>query len=161
MAKFGLRRHEPPSKLRRRRLFSMSPIRFRSGAIVGSALTVSAVSLFLTYKAVERFPEYLGPVVPLLSTGEIVGQVTQVRDGDTIEVAGTPIRFGSLDCAERGTSDGRRAKARMRTLVSGQIVMCHLNGRTSHDRKIGSCRLQDGRDLGGIMIREGVCGRFF
>ena len=71
------------------------------------------------------------------------------------------IRFGSLDCAESGTVDGNRATERMRTLIRGQTLTCYLNGRTSYDRKIGSCRLQDGRDLGGIMIGEGYCRRFF
>jgi endonuclease YncB( thermonuclease family) len=31
------------------------------------------------------------------------GQVTRVRDGDTIAVGGTPVRFANLDCAELGT----------------------------------------------------------
>lgn len=51
--------------------------------------------------------------------------------------------------------------ARMRTLVAGETLTCYLNGRTSYDRKIGECRLQDGRDLGAIMVREGYCGRFW
>lgn len=115
----------------------------------------------LIYKGAERFPEYFGPVVAVSSSQDIVGPVTHVRDGDTIEVSGVPIRFGSLDCAETGTSDGSRATARMRELVSGQTLTCYLNGRTSYDRKIGSCRLEDGRDLGSIMISEGYCGRFW
>lgn len=53
--------------------------------------------------------------------------------------------------------------ARMRELVSRQrlTLSCALNGRSSHDRKIGSCRLPDGEDLAAIMIREGYCGRFW
>ena len=59
--------------------------------------------------------------------------------------------------------EGQTATARMRELVSGQtlILRCALNGRISHDRKIGSCRLPDGQDLAAIMIREGYCGRFW
>ena len=128
---------------------------------IGPTLAAIAVGLVLIYKGAERFPEYLGPVVAVSSIQEIVGRVTHVRDGDTIEVSGIPIRFGSLDCAESGTSAGERATARMRSLVAGQTVTCYLNGRTSYDRKIGSCRLRDGRDLGAIMIREGYCGRFW
>jgi len=120
-----------------------------------------ALSFVLAYKGAERFPEYLGSVVAISSSQEIVGPVTHVRDGDTIEVSGVPIRFGSLDCAESGTADGNRATERMRTLIRGQTLTCYLNGRTSYDRKIGSCRLQDGRDLGGIMISEGYCQRFW
>ena len=80
---------------------------------------------------------------------------------DTIEVNGVPIRFGSLDCAERGTSAGRMASGRMRELISGETLQCFLNGRTSYDRKIGSCRTSGGRDLASIMIEEGYCQRYW
>ena len=109
----------------------------------------------------NRFPDYLGPVVGLTAYETVRGQVTYVRDGDTIEVSDIPIRFGSLDCAERGTADGQRATARMRELVAGQTLSCHLNGRTSYNRKIGRCQMSDGRDLASVMIREGYCGRYW
>lgn len=47
------------------------------------------------------------------------GRVTHVRDGDTIEVDGRPIRIAALDCAEPGTMAGEAATRRMRALVSG------------------------------------------
>lgn len=125
-------------------------------AAVGLVLTISTL-----FKAPERFPEYLGPVVAWMSVGSVSGPVTHVRDGDTIEVSGVPIRFGSLDCAESGTQDGRRATARVHELVQGETLICHLNGRVSYDRKIGSCRLSDGQDLAGLLIREGYCSRFW
>ncbi|MGC9445661.1 thermonuclease family protein [Cereibacter johrii] len=87
--------------------------------------------------------------------------MTRVRDGDTIKVDHVPIRFGSLDCAERDAPEGMAARRHMQELISGRRLVCDLNGRTSHDRKIGSCMLDDGRDLASIMIREGVCGRFW
>ena len=111
--------------------------------------------------AAERFPEYFGPAVEILSREEVVGRVTRVRDGDTVEVAGVPIRFGSLDCAERDTYDGRVATARMRELISGESLTCYLNGRRSYDRQIGSCRLGDGRDLASVLTDEGVCQRYW
>lgn len=128
---------------------------------VAAAVAIFVLGGVALYHAVERFPEYFGPVVAVISTDNIVGPVTHVRDGDTIEVAGVPIRFGSLDCAERDTAAGQRATARMRSLVAGQTLICHLNGRTSYDRKIGSCTMQDGRDLAGVMIGDGYCGRFW
>jgi hypothetical protein len=95
----------------------------------------------------------------LLGT-DLVGQVTYVRDGDTIEVSGTPIRIANLDCAERGDSGGPAATARMMELVAGQEVVCRLTGRQSYDRKIGHCRLVGGDDLGRILIGEGICDRW-
>tara|TARA_R110002049_G_scaffold137350_2_gene297352 strand:- start:33319 stop:33972 length:654 start_codon:yes stop_codon:yes gene_type:complete len=128
---------------------------------IGSILISLGLIAFVGYKAVERFPEYLGPMVRITSTSQISGPVTRVRDGDTIEISRVPIRFGSLDCAEQDTLEGQRATARMRTLISGQSLTCFLNGRTSYDRKIGSCMLPDGRDLAGIMISDGYCGRYW
>lgn len=127
----------------------------------GAAAAGLGLACLGLFQGVERFPEYLAPVVALTSISEVVGPVTRVRDADTIEVAKVPIRFGSLDCAERDTVAGQRATARLRSLISGQELHCYLNGRSSYDRKIGSCRLEDGRDLAAVMISEGYCGRFW
>ena len=89
------------------------------------------------------------------------GRVSHVRDGDTIEVSGTPIRFKDLDCAELGTAAGERAKQRMITLAAGQRLECRLNGRRSYDRLIGECDLENGRNLSETMIREGYCRRWW
>ena len=145
------------SQRRRRASLPRNKQKWRTS--IGSAAIILVLLGFVAYKAAERFPEFLGPVATLTATETISGRVTHVRDGDTIEVSRTPIRFGSLDCAERDTAEGRRATARMRELVVGQTLTCHLNGRTSYDRKIGSCQLSDGRDLAAVMIREGYCGR--
>ncbi|MCB5412030.1 thermonuclease family protein [Pseudogemmobacter faecipullorum] len=116
---------------------------------------------FLLFTAVERFPEYLGPLPGLTAVQQVSGQVTHIRDGDTIVVAGVTVRFGSLDCAERNTSAGKRATARISEITAGQSLTCALNGRQSFDRRIGSCSLESGRDLAGEMIREGYCGRYW
>lgn len=112
------------------------------------------------FYAAKRYPEYIRLVVTVTSVRSFQGFVTHVRDGDTIEVEGVSIRFGSLDCPEMNTSAGQRVAARMRSLVSGETLSCYLNGRTSYERKIGSCRLPDGRDIGAVMLREGLCRRF-
>jgi endonuclease YncB( thermonuclease family) len=45
---------------------------------------------------------------------DLVGPVTHVRDGDTIEVSGVPVRVANLDCAELGTTAGNHPTAVMR-----------------------------------------------
>jgi len=90
----------------------------------------------------------------------IVGPVTRVRDGDTVEVLGTPIRLAKLDCAERGTAVGERATARMRELARAGAFSCSLHGRKSYDREIGNCSV-GGRDVGEIMIVGGYCSRWW
>lgn len=117
--------------------------------------------LAVCFFAVERFPELLGPIPELAALRVIEGPVSHIRDGDTIEVVGIPVRFGSLDCAERETQAGQVATLRLRELIGGQSLTCALNGRTSYDRSIGRCTLPDGRDLAALMIREGLCGRYW
>lgn len=128
---------------------------------IGSILATLCAFLLIGFTAIERFPEYLGSIPELTGVRIVEGPVARVRDGDTIEIAGTAIRFGSLDCAENNTREGQAATARMRELVAGQSLICALNGRTSYDRSIGRCALSDGRDLAGVMIREGACRRFW
>lgn len=89
----------------------------------------------------------------------LTGRVTHVRDGDTIEVSNRPIRLNGLTCDERGTALGDQATAAMRRLVSGKQVTCTLNGDRTYDREVGRCSLEDGRDIGAIMIARGLCGR--
>lgn len=91
---------------------------------------------------------------------ELVGRVTHVRDGDTIEVAEVPVRIANLDCAERGTAAGTRATQRMRELSGLGPMTCRLEGRTSYDRQVGVCALPDGRDLGEVLIAEAICARW-
>ncbi len=90
---------------------------------------------------------------PALSE-EITGLVTHVRDGDTIEVAGVPIRFNGISAPELDTVEGLRGKEFLKTLVLQKQVVCLLNGEISHDRKIGVCYFR-GQDLGAKVIRAG------
>lgn len=90
---------------------------------------------------------------------DLAGLVTHVRDGDTIEVADVPVRLQGLTCDERGTPLGILATAAMRDLVRGQRVSCDLTGEKTYDREVGRCALPDGRDLGAVLISQGVCGR--
>lgn len=129
--------------------------------LLSTGLFAALGAAYLCFLVAERAPEYFGFLVRATSSRTVSGPVTHVRDGDTIEVSRIPIRFGSLDCAERDTAQGQRATAHMRSLISGENLTCYLNGRTSYDRMIGSCTLQDGRDLAGIMIKDGYCTRFW
>jgi endonuclease YncB( thermonuclease family) len=103
-------------------------------------------------------PEKQAPVATI-SDKQVIGPVTHVRDGDTIEVADIPIRLSGLTCDERGTPLGKEGTTAMKSLITGQRITCDLTGKKSYDREIGRCRLADGRDLGAELISQGVCGR--
>lgn len=129
--------------------------RLRRWAFVLLTLAVAAGAV-----AFKHFPQQAAFLGPILGFETVTGRVTHVRDGDTIEVKGMPIRLSTLGCAERGTSEGERAARRMRMLVAGQQLTCRLSGRRSYDRDVGRCWLDNGRSLGEAMIGEGYCGRY-
>ncbi len=93
------------------------------------------------------------------------GRVTHIRDGDTIEVEGVPIRLNGLAAPERYESGGSAATVAMRELVNraGGRLKCELNGETSYDRQIGTCFTPDGYDIAALMVARGVardCPRY-
>jgi micrococcal nuclease len=94
--------------------------------------------------------------------GTLLGEVTHVRDGDTIEVDGLPIRLNGLAAPEAGEPGARAATRVMAELVQGQALRCELNGERTHDRCVATCYL-DGQDISAEMVRAGVardCPRF-
>lgn len=91
---------------------------------------------------------------------QLVDFVTRVRDGDTIVVGLIPVRIANLDCAERGSTSGDRATLHITRIVKGVQLRCSLEGRRSYDRKVGVCRLPDGRDIGELLIAGGYCARW-
>ena len=83
------------------------------------------------------------------------GKVTHVRDGDTIEVNGIPIRLSALDCPERGTQKGDTA-ARIAQQFLGSQATCELTGAKTYDRLVGYCEV-DGADFGAYMMNNSSC----
>ena len=90
---------------------------------------------------------------------ELTGQITHVRDGDTIEVGNIAIRLNGLTCDERGTALGDRATAYLRSQVLGKTATCWLNGERTYDRLVGRCATEDLGDIGAHLITQQLCGR--
>ena len=91
-------------------------------------------------------------------SGTLEGQVTHVRDGDTIEVDGIAVRLRGINCEEFDSPRGREATEQMIQLTRNKRALCILNGERTGDRVVGWCSV-DGRDLGDILIRQRICGR--
>ncbi len=88
----------------------------------------------------------------------IEGQVTHVRDGDTIEIGVVVIRLAALDCAELGTESGMQAKDAMRDLVARQMVRCTDLGPDRYGRTLAQCqRGTDPKTLSEHMVDDGFC----
>ena len=91
------------------------------------------------------------------------GTVSHVRDGDTIEVGPIAVRLQGIAAPEGNEPGGDIATDAMRDLVLGKELRCDLTGDRSHDRVIGVCFLDDGRDVGEVMVFQGHardCRRF-
>ena len=85
----------------------------------------------------------------------LMGAVTHVRNGDTIEVVGVPVRLNGVAAPELGEPHGREAKNFMLNLVAGKTVRCKLNGGRSYARVIGVCYV-GGQDIGASIIAAGL-----
>ena len=92
----------------------------------------------------------------------LIGTVTHIRDGDTIEVSEIPIRLNGVSAPELNEPLGERSKIFMRDLVFGQQVRCELNGEKTYDRFVGTCYL-GGKDIGILVVEAGLaldCPRY-
>lgn len=125
---------------------------------VGALMLILGFGIF---QFIERFPEYAGPMPGLTAVETITGKISHIRDGDTVEINGHAVRFGSLDCAERGTPKGEIATDRLREIAASQTLTCHLNGRKSYDRSIGRCTISGEQDVAALMIERGYCSRYW
>ena len=85
----------------------------------------------------------------------ITGTITHVRDGDTFEVDGVPIRLAALDCPEKNTQEGRFA-SKVAKRYKGSTAVCELTGATTYNRLVGYCKV-NGVDFGRIMMTQSEC----
>ncbi len=83
------------------------------------------------------------------------GIVSHVRDGDTIEVGPIAIRLQGIAAPEGNEPGGAIATDAMRNLVLGKDLRCDLTGDRSHGRVLGVCFLDDGLDVGEVMVFQG------
>ena len=83
------------------------------------------------------------------------GRITHVRDGDTFEVNGIPVRISALDCPENSTSAGQKV-TRFAKQFKGEIAVCELTGAKTYDRVVGYCSI-GGKDFGKTMMYKTSC----
>ncbi len=93
---------------------------------------------------------------------EIVGRATVV-DGDTLRIAGPPVRLFGVDapelgqtCTEAGrqTACGVRARVWLQARVGRREIRCEREDVDRYGRVVATCRV-DGRDLGRDMVAAG------
>ncbi|ANK83602.1 MAG: hypothetical protein TEF_18870 [Rhizobiales bacterium NRL2] len=87
---------------------------------------------------------------------EASGAVTKVRDGDTIIVGNTPVRFNGVAAPELAEPYGQQSRRAMSGLVAGKQIRCERTGHRSYDRWVGTCHLPDGTNLSAAIIWMGL-----
>ena len=83
------------------------------------------------------------------------GNITHVRDGDTFEVEGTPVRISALNCPENSTNSGQKA-TQFTSQFKGKQAVCELTGAKTYDRVVGYCSIE-GKDFAQIMVDNKFC----
>ena len=83
------------------------------------------------------------------------GTISHVRDGDTFEINGIPVRISALDCPENSTSSGQKA-AQFTRQFKGKQAVCELTGAKTYDRVVGYCSIE-GKDFAQVMVENKFC----
>ena len=92
----------------------------------------------------------------------LIGIVTHVRDGDTIEVGKIPIRLNGVSAPELHEYLGDKSKKFMTNMIIGRHLKCELSGAKTYDRYVGTCYMEE-QDIGKILIDHGLaldCPRY-
>lgn len=128
-----------------------------------SILFMFALPRYLRQRSNRHFAPLFACVIAIPAFGEtITGQITFVRDVDTLVVDRIPVRLNGVDGPELHSPEGQAARLWMIQYVSGQTLRCDLNGHRSHDRHVGVC-YANGQDIGAAAIQAGHaldCQRF-
>jgi endonuclease YncB( thermonuclease family) len=94
-----------------------------------------------------------------------VAGIPTITDGDTLRFGDTRVRLFGIDAPEskqtykRGGVDwlcGQEAGKALRELVAGQSLTCDERDKDRYGRIVAVCVLPDGRDIGAIMVSEGL-----
>ena len=104
----------------------------------------------------------LPPAAAQCPHGSLAGNVTYVRDGDTIELGSMAIRFWGIAAPEWDAPGGQEATDAIKDMVLGKQVRCELTGKKTYDRCVGVCYL-NGINIEEELVRIGLardCPRF-
>ena len=121
-----------------------------------SILVVVSFSIFsFKYGFWGEASEVSDPKIDTRAVSVLKGTITHVRDGDTFEINGIPIRISALDCAENSTPEGKKI-TRFAKKFLGKQAVCELTGAKTYDRVVGYCSIA-GKDFALTMMRETSC----
>jgi len=79
-----------------------------------------------------------------------------VIDGDTLVINRLTIRLAGIDAPELDQPWGQKAKWELHAICKGRIVTAEFLGELSHGRQVARCTLDDGTDIGGLLVKRGL-----
>ncbi|MFN0023057.1 MAG: thermonuclease family protein [Parvularculaceae bacterium] len=88
----------------------------------------------------------------------LTGRALRIIDGDTFTLDGVEarIRLWGVDAPERREPGFDEAAAALEALVADRILSCEELDRDRYQRIVARCTLDDGRDIGAVMIEGGA-----
>lgn len=100
----------------------------------------------------------------LVLSGELVGQVVGVTDGDTITVLDDQrtqhkIRLAGIDAPEKAQAFGQQSKEHLSSLVFGRRVTVEAEKQDRYRRTVGKVVI-DGRDANLAMVVAGMAWHY-
>ena len=121
-----------------------------------SILVVVSFSIFsFKYGFWSEASEASDSKIDTRAVSVLKGTITHVRDGDTFEINGIPVRISALDCAENNTPEGKNI-TRFAKKFLGKQAVCELTGAKTYDRVVGYCSIA-GKDFALTMMRKTSC----
>ena len=121
-----------------------------------SILVVVSFSIFsFKYGFWSEASEASDSKIDTRAVSVLKGTITHVRDGDTFEINGIPVRISALDCAENSTPEGKKITHFAKKFLGKQAV-CELTGAKTYDRVVGYCSIE-GKDFARTMMNATSC----
>jgi len=94
----------------------------------------------------------------LMSAGGLRAETLEGKpvliDGDSIVIAGKPVRLWGIDAPEMSTRAGYLAKRYLRTVIEARTVRCVDEGMRAQSEIMAKCFIGD-VDLGQVMVLSG------
>lgn len=106
-------------------------------------------------RQVETTPEEVKKS-PTLKIGEtLTGSVTRIVDGDSLYVENKKLRLWGVDAPDKDEFGYNEARKKLQEIVQDQTVTCTCKDTDRHGRSMVLCTLQNGDDVGKILIESG------
>ncbi|MDZ7627451.1 MAG: thermonuclease family protein [Parvularculaceae bacterium] len=106
----------------------------------------------------ERNPPRAQAAIEAPAGPSLIGAAARIVDGDTFYIDGvkTRLRLWGIDAPEKNAPGAAEATQALTALLANRTLACAEVHRDRYARIVARCRLDDGRDVGRVMIDIGA-----